>query len=377
MFIERLSVLEEINDIQERYYCDKGYKPYNLSKWTTSETFADEMLKSFKPINTANPIDYVYNYTMDSQINRSVMSKLGVDDWNSLIITPNNTASILLVAIFLKMYQYANVCILNPAYFSIAKAMDCVGVHFENVNLLYQMGKHLIPMEEIIHKNYDVIWITSPIFCTGEYFGEQEIAKIVDLLQMGKLVITDESFCINGFELSRVIGSDKNLISIYSPHKSISYNGYKFSAVICNQEYHRFFDHWVDVVTGNLQTSNHNAILHFLSPNYSECVQIFRNFTDNARQRVLELTDKYINVAICSESIGSLMTIIIKNLPFDVGNDINFIRKMIYETGVSFYPGCLSGFNDQYNFCFRLNLCLFDQYYCSSLKKALDYLATI
>ena len=64
-------------------------------------------------------------------------------------------------------------------------------------------NKFIIPLEDILSNNYDVIWITSPVFCTGTYFDETEITKLQLILDNQRFIICDESLSILGYSLRK------------------------------------------------------------------------------------------------------------------------------------------------------------------------------
>lgn len=380
MLIERLSKIEDIIALQERYYKKYRIYPLNVSNWTVSECFRKEMAKVFQHNVDNSPIDYLYSYNISSKIKESVMKKLGADEENisnkTCIFFPNNSLSIVNICNLLQKLQFNKIGILYPAYFSIDACMNTYGIECIPFYMKRKEQVYIIPLEEILNENLDALWITSPIYSTGTPYSEESLEKIEKLLKTGILVISDESFCVKNHELIRIFAKYKNLISIYSPHKAISFNSYKFSAVICDKLYEDFFDQWLDVFTGNLPQTTIAAIHHYLSDNYVACCKLFESFIKQAYSEVDSILGKFPNIEKDNVIYGNLMTLYIKNLSYSQSKDLEFINDIIENTHALFYPGYLNGFSKEIGFCFRVNLALYNSDFIAGLERLLLYLSS-
>ncbi len=378
MLIERLNNIEDIIALQEEYYKKYRIYPLNVSNWTVSECFRKEMEHEFQHNVTNSPIDYLYSYNISTKMKESVMEKLGVEEENisnkTCIFFPNNSLSIVNVCNLLQKLQFKKIGILYPAYFSIDACMNTYGIECIPFYITRKEQVYIIPLEEILNENLDALWITSPIYSTGTPYDKENIEKIEKLLKTGITVISDESFCVKNHELIRIFAKYKNFISIYSPHKAISFNSYKFSAIICDDFYEDFFEQWLDVLCGNLPQTTIAAIHHYLSANYVACCKAFESFIKHAYNEVNLILKKFPNVEKDNVIYGNLMTLYIKKLNYNQSKDLEFLKDIIKNTHALFYPGYLNGFSKDMGFCFRINLALYNPDFIAGLERLLLYL---
>lgn len=231
-----------------------------------------------------------------------------------------------------------------------------------------------IPTEKIFKKNYDAVWLTSPIFCTSTYFSSSEKMKLKSILDRNIFLICDESLSIHTCTLRNVLPNCKNLMTIHSPHKVISTNAIKFSCVLCHSSLEAFFDQWNDLFCGGLPLSSLAAIRHFLSPNYLKCLEIHIKYTNSIKRHIIELLHNYNPQIHYSHTIGQYMTVFCPMVSFEESKKIDFIKELIINTHVSLLPGYLEGFYEELGFCFRINLTLDKTSLISSVQKVLNYL---
>lgn len=379
MLIERLNNIEDIIALEEKYYKSNGIYPLNVSNWTVSDFFRREMEQVFQHNVTNSPIDYLYSYSITSEIKENVMQKLGVNSKDifkkTCIFFPNNSLSIINICNLLQKLQCKKIGILYPSYFSIDACLNAYGMCGIPFFTIHKQQKYYIPFEKISAENLDALWITSPIYSTGVLYDNENINKIEEFLKAGTIVISDESFCAKKNELVRILSQYRNFISIYSPHKAISFNSYKFSAIICDGNYEDFFDQWLDVLCGNLPQTTIAAIHHYLSENYNVCYQTYHSFITRAYNEVTVILGKFPNVETDSIIHGNLMTLYINNLTYDQTRNLEFIDNVIKNTHTLFYPGYLNGFSQDMGFCFRINLALYDLNFITSLERLLLYLS--
>lgn len=378
MEIERLNNIEDIIALQKKYYDENGILPLNVSNWTVSADFRKQMEFVFQHDVTNSPIDYLYSYNISIEHKENIMKKLGMEEKHlatkTCIIFPNNSLSIVNICNLLKKMHLKRVGILYPAYFSIASCMSTYGITCIPFFITRHNHKYIIPQVEILDAKLDALWITSPIYSTGTSYSLENIKIIETLLKKNSIIIADESFCTKNQELARRFAKYKNFIGIYSPHKAISFNSYKFSAILCDNCYEDFFDQWLDVFSGNLPQTTIAAIHHYLSNNYNECYQSFESFIQCAYSDVISILKKFSNIETDDIINGNLMTLYIKHLKYEDTKDLNTINKIIENTHTLFYPGYLNGFSKDMGFCFRINLALYNPDFLASLERLLRYL---
>ena len=378
MYIERLNNIESIISLQNDFYKTHGIAPINVSNWTVSKKFRDAMEHCFRHSNDISPIDYLYSYNISRNMKNSVMETLGVEKSilarKTCIFFPNNSLSIVNVCNMLQKMKRKNVGLLYPAYFSIESCMNTYGITCTPIYTKRINGTYRIPLDEIQNKCLDAIWITSPIYSTGTCYSATELMKIDSLLKTGILVIADESFCIRGHELIRKYANYENFIGIYSPHKAISFNSYKFSVIVCENSFEDMFEQWLDVFCGNLPQTSIAAIYHYLSDNYLQCNEVFDKFITNAMSAVRNILQNYENVETDDIVYGNLITIFMKKIDSNLAKDLSFMQDVITNTHALFYPGYLNGFSETMGFCFRINLALNSPEFLAGLQRLLQYL---
>lgn len=381
MLIERLSSIDSIIDLQKDYYERNGVYPFNVSNWTVSNEFRAEMEKHFEYCVTNSPIDYLYSYNITDEIKGNVMKKLGVDkvtiNNKACIFFPNNSLSIVNICNYLQKIKITTVGILYPAYFSISSCLTSYGIKYVPFYILRTQNEYTIPLREILQANISAIWITSPIYSTGNYYSEKAIRQIEYLLENNILVISDESFCLQNHELIRKFSNYKNFIGIYCPHKSLSFNSYKFSAIICDNTIEEFFEQWLDIFCGNLPQTTISSIYHYLSNNFCDCYDAFEFFINKALIDVKKILQHFPNIVTDDNIYGNFMTLYIKNLEFDFTKNIKNLNKVMKNTHVVFYPGHFNGFPKDMGVCFRINLALYSTDFLASLQRLLLYLSSL
>lgn len=72
--------------------------------------------------------------------------------------------------------------------------------------------------------------------------------------------------------------------------------------------------------------------------------------------------------------VGPYMSVYIRNVDVNKIYSIDFIKKLINDTGVSFYPGFLNGISIPNTLNFRINLSLSVNQAVYSLKQLLDFI---
>ena len=362
-FINSIFFMDSLSKIEQQVSLQYKTKVTNISHWDTSIQFQEEMLKELAIEDHSPPWNYMYTYSISIEERQAVMRKLGLkkkmlSDYMVLLLQ-SGTQAIINVANYIKLYKYKKVCILRPSYFSVSHCFDLFGIKYDYEDITFTNNTAQLPMNNIMDKGYDCLWITSPIFSTGKFYTIQQCSDFNNLLRRGMLIISDESFSLPGCELIRYLTPCPNLLSIYCPHKAISLNSVKFSAIICSLEHEDFLEQWVDVLSGALSKSNCDAIFHFLSRNFNSCYEIYKRYICRSKNIVAEILEPYKNANIIEsdKNSGQYVTVFWKGLAASIGNDLNFFSKLVSKTKASFYPGSLSGFSTE-TLSFRINLTL-------------------
>ena len=369
MYIEDIFFMDKIFEIEKDISLHYNKPVTNLSYWNPSDVYTGLMLETLTPQSLTDIFQYVYTYDIPIKTRNAIIEKLTgkFDNTQMCMILPNSTLSIINIVNYLKLNNYRRLLILQPSYFSIEEA--CKIADFEIVKIPFNLD-YTLPSEILNADELDAIWITSPIYSTNLILDKSIIYEINKLTANNRLVIIDESLNINGFETIRYLKQNKYLFGIYSPHKSLFFNSFKFSVIICDKSNDDFLEQWVDVIGGSLPGSCISAIKHFLSPNYDLCVQKAKNWFEQSNLIIMEIIKKYPFVSIDTEqSIGAYVTINIPDIPLE---SLEFIKVMINETLVSIIPGFLNG---NPNCSFRINLSLNHHVIANSLTSLLEFIS--
>ncbi len=370
--------LEDIEKIRsyEKILRDLGNNVFDISHWDSGDEYNKKILSKLEIKNDFEPCDYIYSYEINERTHSQLRKNLIGENNKCSIIFANSTVAILNLCNFIQKKGLQKVCLLQPSYFTIKPCMHSFGLNVNEISLNYNKGNYEIPIERILSTKCDAVWLTSPVFCTSTYFEQQEIDKLQQLLDKGIYVFCDESLSIKGKNIHSRLTNNEKLFSLYSPHKVISTNAFKFACIICDQNNEMFFDQWTDIFAGGLMNSSRLAISHFLSNNYLECLDVYIHHTSETKKIINNYIDSVYsgsNIYI-SHEIGQYMTIYYPNVPFIQSTKSDFIKHLIMQTGVSLLPGYLEGFNENLGFCFRINLTLDKTYLLSGLNSVLQYL---
>lgn len=370
--------LEDIDTIR-KYENDMrllGYNVYDLSYWDCGDDYSRELLSILNFEDNKQPFKYIYSYEIEPEIHDLVKKRIAkTQEDESCLFFSNSTTTIVNVSNFLQKCELVeSVCVIQPSYFTVEPTLSSFGINVHSISLNFRNRKFHIPLHEIIKTGYDAVWVTSPIFCTSTYFDDKEIYKIQTLLDNGVFVIIDESLCIEGRSIRNKLHRTENLLTLHSPHKVISVNAIKFSALICNMKYEYFFHNWSDLFAGGLAKSSRMAIDHFLSDNYLECLKVHISYTNRIKKEVCKILLCDDNSIFFSHEIGQYITIYMPKVPYQESTKGDFIKDIIYDTKISLLPGYLEGFFDEFGFCFRVNLTLNKNDLIYGIKKVICYI---
>lgn len=378
-YIDSIFFMDSLTKIEKAISSQYQTSVVNLSHWDTSNEYQDEMLKVLQLECTSPPWDYIYSYSIPVETRRAIIQKLGMPldciTNHMVLFLQSGTQSIINVANLIKQQQIKKVCILKPAYFSVAYTFDALGIRYGYESVEFEENNIHIPIEKITQEKYDCIWFTSPLFGVGKYLSEEHISEINTLLDKGVMVVTDESFSTPGHELIRFFYNSPNHIGIYCPHKAIAMNGIKFSVVICHLSFEDLIEQWVDVLSGALSKSNCDAVNHYLTDNFVVCYNASQAYINRNRKLVERILSNYSCARLLCNEEGSCqyITVLWDNISSESGEDLNFLASLIERTKASFYPGHISGFACR-KLTFRINLTLSTSCLSYSLVQIAEYL---
>lgn len=360
-FIDDIFIIDDIFSLEEQ--AEKKYHiPIpNVSYWDSSPAFQKQMAKVLVLPELSLPWNYYYTYSISAADRQQVLRSLGVPDDRLATVMglflQSSTIAIVNMINLLVHHHLKRLCILQPAYFSVASCCSMFSLDYGIEQISFVQGRPQIPLDRILTGGYDCIWLTSPIFCTGYYPDKAHIRDIVQLRDAGMTVIFDESLALPGKELIRSFPVDHNLFAIYSPHKAISINGLKFAVIVCDKRYEDFLEQWVDVFSGALGGSNRDAVFHYLSPNYLDCCYpAYKQYIKRAKAAVERVVKRFPFASMLPNTEGHYVSIF-TDLNVQGSHSIRiFLEQTIQASMASFIPSELNGFSPEQGFGFRVNL---------------------
>ncbi len=377
LLIKRLSYLEKIDIETEKAAKKFKMAVPNISGWEIGKDYKSLMLENFDYNSYADydPIDYVYSYNLTQNKREVIIKRFGGNEYSALLLTNNNTVSLINLVNFIARFCPTNIGLILPCYFTLPNLLNDRNLKFDILPMRRNSDGYSLPKEEIISKNCKVLIITNPVFSTGKYLVQSDVDFLKNFLDKGNYLISDESLAAPAKELLRHLGQAPGFIGVYSPHKFIHFNSFKFSCIVYNKKFEDFFDQWNDVYSGGLNITNLQAIEHYLSDNYNLILHKFYKFTDEKRSKIIDLIKNFKQFESDADCIGDFQCIYSKKLPYELSNDLKFIKDVISKTHAVFYPGCLHGFQKEHGFTFRINLVSYTNEVANSLLKIIDYLS--
>ena len=377
--IEHGFLMDEIF-LKEKEFADLHHvEVCNVSHWNSSAQFQNEIMRVMELPEPFPIWDYYYTYNINQLDRVKLLERFGLPkekvSSRAILLTQSSTLSIMNIAKFIKRAGFKRVCILRPFYFSVSYSLDSFHVNYEYEDIVWVDGNPQIPIDIIQSKQYDAIWLTSPVFCIGARYSQLQLDHLAALMRQGILVISDESLALPGHELIRHFAGHECFWAIYSPHKAISIQGLKFSAIVYPKRYDDFLEQWIDVISGALSPSNCNAIFHYLSDNFLLCYQAYENYIHTSKKKIEKIANSFSNIDFIRNTHGHYITLFFKDLNQANTDSISFFEKLIANASSSFLPGYFHGFPDALGFCFRINLTLRHADLISSVGRIAQFLS--
>lgn len=360
-FINEIFVMDDIFSIEKKVEQEYGIHIPNVSYWDSSIDFQKHMAQAIVLPPQSLPWNYYYSYSISKEERLQVLKHLGAtpQQYSSIMVLLLQSSTIAIVNMInlLVHFNQKYLCILQPAYFSVALCCSALSLKYGTEQISFINGKPKIPVEQIIKKGYDTIWITSPIFCTGWYPDKEFLTDIELLKSLGMTIVFDESLALPGKELIRFFSVDRKTFAIYSPHKAIAINGLKFAVIVCNIFYEDFLEQWVDIFSGALSVSNRDAILHFISSNYlKSCYPAYKTYINQTKKIVNNIIEQFPFASMLQETEGHYINIFLDLKIQGKIELLNFLNDIIRKSLASFIPSTLNGFDSSQSFGFRVNL---------------------
>ena len=365
--IDELDRLEAIEEVTRRYQERTGAKPVNVSHWNTSSEFKRRMLPLLNMPHDVEPIDYLYSYYVEGL--SEIVTTLGFDhDRHSCLLTTASTSSIVAVVHWLRSLPIERLIVFGPCYFTVVHACRAFGVTVEmrymrRVQNTYRLQPLPAPSEGV------AVLVTNPTYATGQYLDKEDVSSLAAYARAGGVVVLDEALAVPWLSSGRHLGTEHPFAAIYSPHKSVSVNAFKFSAILVQRNDEDFFDQWADVLTGSLPASSIAAVNHYLSPDFDEYAQAFLTETSATLQWLRENEELYGVPTFDRDAVGNYVTFFFPSLAADLGYETDFLWEIAQRTGAVFIPAIRSYFDPALGLGLRVNLALDSPLFRGALRR--------
>ena len=350
-----------INGLVSEDMLMRGECPGNLSFWNPGKEYKAFMSERISLPMEDELFDYIYSCSLYEYLT-PMLNRIGAG-WQqetTLSLTPSSTISIVQVMNLMRQGGLRRICILAPMYFSVRSCCRAFGFEYDTVPLVRDDAGWHLPVARILEGKYDALWVTSPIYGTGETLSDEMLADILRLRDEHDFtVVFDESLALPGQELIRRVDIDDATVFIYSPHKAISINSRKFSVIACHWQYSQSLNDWTDVFAGSLPRSCIGAFYHYLSDNYHDvCVPAYRDFVRRREEDLAAAIAPFSWAHTYPHGSGHYRTVF-TDVPMPPDERILEIAEKVRErTGCIFYPSTMTGFTREAGLAFRVNLLL-------------------
>jgi histidinol-phosphate/aromatic aminotransferase/cobyric acid decarboxylase-like protein len=347
-------LIDAIENISLGYANKYGRPPLNVSHWDPSDEFIRNLRVAVRVPKENDLVRYRYSYMVEERL--AVFSKLGLVSTSTAgLFTENGSMSILAVANFLSAASVKHVHVLAPYYFITTHSLEKFGLHVSEIPHGDTRRDGSWPAGLKLGLG-DALWITNPIYNTGNYFIEELRDVFLGLAESGVIIVLDETLAVTPTKLATSLVGHRNVLGIYTPHKSICLNRLKFSLIAFHLDYEDFFDDWGDVLFGGLSASATEAVSHFLSEDFDEYRLHFLALVDSTRSWHQDLLSRYGGGIVTDQNTrGHFISAYIPSIDSELGKSVRFLERVIIASGVAFIPGNRSGFDPALGLSFRVN----------------------
>ena len=332
----------------------------NLSSANPSDGFEAYVKRKDVPLIDHSLCKYVFTTSFGPDITLALLHRLGNGEEASLTVCHSATSALFCTMLHVKNCGCVKVAIVAPYYFSIYRQCEVLGIDYVVIPVL---ADNRLPVLEILAVNPDAVIVTSPLYSSGEYLPEEQLRSDLMLLR-GKIkwMIFDEALALPGRELSRLMTIDPSVFFIYSPHKSIGFNAFKFAEILCDKKHETAIRQVVESFAP-LNVSCVCAVDHYLSSAFSEYVSSYYNWVNRNRKAAEEIMHKsYANVP------GHFISVPASIVCPRVETYLKDLYKLAMERAVIFLPPW-----PFWKYGFRINLLLLED----DLKKGLFAMKTL
>ena len=254
------------------------------------------------------------------------------------VFTNSGTNSITLVISVLKALGIKHILVISPCYYAVfhnclQKNIKITEIYAERIKQSYKL-----PYDEILNNIDDIqaIWITNPIYNTGVYYSDEDIAFLQSKIPSDIFIICDDCFSLAGKGLTYNLKNRQKFISINDPLKSIMINGLKFSLIIYNPQYNELFEHWSDIICGSLSYSTIQSIAFYNTPKFDDLNNNLIEHFYRLRNKIRSLLLEFPSASIDLSTDGHIIMCYFPNLPYNLLQDKDIMYKFYKANGYQY-----------------------------------------
>jgi histidinol-phosphate/aromatic aminotransferase/cobyric acid decarboxylase-like protein len=374
--IEALEWLTALRKLRTEFGEIYGFEPENLSHWNPKAQFRDELNALVAPPRSS-PSFTEYVYTTDLDHHQEVLDRLHEPGGRSCLFTPSGTTSIGNVVAYLRNIGVTSVGAVRPYYFAFEEFAQFCGLVVQPFTVVRDPSGqyHLPSAKAVMDSGCTAVWLTSPVYGTSVYYDDAELRDwLADLAAGGMIVIVDESLAhVDRATIASTSDLDR-YFAIYVPHKALSLNGFRFSAMTFPAHLSDSFDQWSDLFSGGLPSDSMAALRHFCSPDYATAVGVARAQQDRQADKLRKLAGGIEGVDLDPTADGHFQHVYVRDVPAALQTDMTFLKGIFFAAGASFIPAARFGHPLQSGFCFRVNLLRLDDAAMGGLYRVLKEL---
>lgn len=373
--VNELGQLWELENLYDLYLKEKGFKASFISHW---DPITDYRKKIASKVAFPNQLPFIrYNYSKRITNKQVLLETVNIEKDMGVTLSPNGTISLNLVFNFLKSQNINKIVSLSPSYYIINNLAKINNISITNISWKRSTEEENYTIQKngtTIDEN-TLVYITNPIYSSG-YYLDNHLNELLSIIKNNPWVVLDESLSLRNRSIMKCFINNPKVISIYSPHKTICINAYKFSFIIYNNKYSSYFEQWTDVIYGGLSRENVSAMEHYLSSNFAEVEDyIIKETFKNKTILMNKIED--CNIHFDKNTSGHFISLHYPKLNAGIGNNIKELKKMVFSSGLSFIPNIRNNMNSNYEFSYRINLLRVNEKSIGRILRLHSYLNSI
>ena len=387
--------IDWIYDLEDEYKNQTSNEVINISDWNNEDDCIEIPKELIIKASNTNTFDYSKYYFIGlleetyQKLNHFIYKKYNINiNVDNTLLVNNSTYALFLTCKALKELKLKRILLITPCYFSIERNLNelnftIVYYHLTSTN---NFSFYIEEIEKIIDEQFiDAVFITNPIFSTGLEVSNTIFEQIFNLIikkniwivvdnTLDQLNWNNKNSLFNDFLLLKFNLFDK-LIYIDSPTKKLFINGLKHAVIISKLSSLTSIKYDSDCNIGSLTVNQVNLMneiynidnQYLIKKSIENNINLFKNNFELTKNLLLD-SNYYLTESTC----GFHTCIMLKNKNFHQVNSRSFLKKLIFDSGISLIPLNHFLFHKNNNFGFRINLSKHPYKIAKSLKVLID-----